>query len=158
MAWVEGTEKQSLVINAPVAKVVDFFADPKQLRICLTQLESAEEIEPNVWKWTLREKNEKGIKFQGIYTVRYTRKSDSTVVWETVDAQTMRAEGTVVCRALGNKTEIEYQETIATDLPIPRLAAKVFRPLVAHEIRKDVGSYLELAKQHLEKTYAGHER
>lgn len=158
MAWIEGTEKKSLVIDAPVEQVVDFFADPEQLRVCLTQLESAEEIEPKVWKWTLREKNEKGIKFQGIYTVRYTRQSDSTVVWETVDAQTMRAKGIVVCRALGRKTEIDYEETIGTDLPIPKLAAKVFSPIVAHEIRKGVGSYLELARQHLEKVYAGTQR
>lgn len=158
MSWVEGTEKQSLVIDAPMAAVVSFFADPAQLRVCLTQVELAEEIEPNVWKWTLREKNEKGLKFQGIYTVRYTRQSDSKVVWETVDAQTMRAEGSVVCRALGNKTEIDYEETIATDLPIPKLAAKVFRPIVAREIRKDVGSYLELAKKHLESTHAGTQR
>ncbi len=151
MAWIEGTEKQSLVIDAPLADVVDFFGDPNQLRVCLTQLEAAEEIEPNVWKWTLREKNEAGIKFQGIYTVRYTRQGDSTVVWETVDAKTMRAEGKVVCRALGKKTEVDYQETIATDLPIPKLAAKVFSPIVSREIRKGVGSYLELAKQHLEK-------
>ena len=158
MAWIEGTAKQSLVIDAPVGRVVEFFAEPEQLRVCLTQLEKAEEIEPSVWKWTLREKSEKGIKFQGIYTVRYTRQDDSTVVWETVDAETMRAEGKVVCRALGNKTEIDYEETIATDLPVPKLAAKVFRPIVAHEIRKDVGSYLELVKQHLEKTHAGNKR
>lgn len=155
MAWIEGTEKQTLVIDAPVDAVVDFFGDPEKLRVCLTQLEVAEEIEPGVWKWTLREKNEGGIKFQGIYTVRYTREGDSSVVWETVDAQTMRAEGKVVCRGLGKKTEVEYRETIATDLPIHRLAAKVFSPIVAREIRKGVGSYLELAKQHLEKAYAG---
>ncbi|MBA2663275.1 MAG: hypothetical protein H0U74_13390 [Bradymonadaceae bacterium] len=158
MAWIEGTEKQSLVINAPLEQVVDFFGDPKKLQVCFTQLERAEEIEPGLWKWVLREKNEKGVKFQGTYSVRYEREGDDRVVWNTVGEGNMRSKGTVRCRKLGQKTEVDYEETIATDLPIPKLAAKVFNGIVAREIRKGVGGYLELVKSHLEKAHAGASR
>ncbi|MFU8803750.1 MAG: hypothetical protein ACNA8W_08085, partial [Bradymonadaceae bacterium] len=117
----------------------------------MDQLEIAEEIEPNTWKWTLRKKSEKGITFQGIYAVRYEREGDE-VIWKTVEKTNMRSDGAVSFKKLDDKaTEVTYEETIATDLPVPRLAAKVFGPIVSREIRKGVGSYLEGVKDHLEK-------
>lgn len=155
MAWIDGTEKQSLVIDAPMEKVVDFFADPSQLKVAMTQLERAEEVEPGTWTWVLQEKTEKGIRFQGRYTVRYEKKGDDCVEWSTVGEDNMRSRGVATFRQLGSKTELTYEETIGTDLPVPKLAAKVFGPIVAREIRKGVESFLQNCKTHLERQYGG---
>jgi carbon monoxide dehydrogenase subunit G len=151
MAWIEGTEKQTFVIKAPYETVVDFFADPAKFRVCMDQLEKAEEIETHVWRWTLQEKSEKGITFQGVYTVGYERQGDK-VVWKPAAEGTMTSHGVATFKQVPAGTEVTYEETIATDLPVPKLAAKVFGPIVAREIRKGVGSYLEGVKRHLEST------
>lgn len=149
MAWIEGTEKQTFVIKAPREDVADFFGDPAKFRVCMDQVEEAEEIDKNVWKWTLEQKSEKGITFQGIYTVEYERQGEK-VVWRTVGESNMRSEGVATFKDVPKGTEVTYEETIATDLPVPRLAAKVFGPIVSREIRKGVGSYLDGVKRHLE--------
>lgn len=153
MAWIEGTEEQTFVVNQPCEVVADYFGDPGEFKRSLSDLESAEQIEPMVWRWVLREKSEKGITYQPEYTVSYTR-GDATVEWETLEGN-MRSEGVARYTALDDeRTEVFYRETIATDLPIPRLLAKVFRPIVAREIRKGVGGFLDASRQWLERSAA----
>jgi carbon monoxide dehydrogenase subunit G len=146
MAWIEGTEEQTFVVNASYQDVVDFFNDPATFRECLSQIESAEEVEEGVWHWVLEEKAEKGIKYQADYTVKYETTDDGQGKWHTLEGN-MRSEGVVECSEVDEgRTEVHYKETIATDLPIPKLMAKVFRPIVAREIRKGVGSFLDCAR------------
>lgn len=149
MAWIEGTEEQTFNVDAPYEDVVEFFGDPAKFQQCLTEVESAEEVEPMVWHWVLEEKAEKGITYQADYTVAYERKGDD-VEWHTREGN-MRSEGFTRCKDLGGgRTQVHYKETIATDLPIPKLMAKVFSPIVSREIRKGVGSFLDSAREHLE--------
>ncbi len=149
MAWIEGTEEQTFVVNAPYEQVIEFFSDPAIFSDCLTEVETAEEIEPYVWRWVLEEKSEKGITYQADYTVEYERKDDH-VEWHTREGN-MRSEGICRCKELGEaRTEVFYRETIATDLPIPRLLAKVFSPIVAREIRQGVGGFLDAARAKLQ--------
>ncbi len=149
MAWIEGTEEQTFEVDASLQEAADFFADPATFQECLSQVEQAEEVEPMVWRWVLQEKSEKGITYQADYTVEYERVSDDHVKWSTREGN-MRSEGFARFDELDNgRTEVHYQETIATDLPIPRLMAKVFSPIVSREIRKGVGSFLDCARQRL---------
>jgi carbon monoxide dehydrogenase subunit G len=146
MAWIEGTEEQTFVVDAPYQDVVDFFGDPATFKECLDQVESAEETEGGVWHWVLQEKAEKGIRFKADYTVKYEMTGEGRVQWHTLEGN-MRSEGVTECSEVGeDRTEVRYKETIATDLPIPKLMAKVFRPIVAREIRKGVGSFLDCAR------------
>jgi hypothetical protein len=43
-----------------------------------------------------------------------------------------------------------YEETVESDLPIPSLAATVFRPIVSREIRRGVKDFLEGSQKRLE--------
>lgn len=146
MAWIEGTEEQTFVVNAAYQDVVDFFNDPATFKECLSQVETAEEVEKGVWRWVLEEKAEKGINYQADYTVKYEVTGEGRGEWHTLEGN-MRSEGVVECTEVAeDRTEVHYKETISTDLPIPRLMAKVFRPIVAREIRKGVGSFLDCAR------------
>ena len=149
MAWIEGTEERSFIVNSPLADVVSIFSDTGQFKEAMDALESAEELEPAIWKWTLVKKAEKGIKFQGIYTCEYSHE-DAKCEWVTVGESNTRSSGVILFDDLGAKTKVHYKETLSFDLPIPRLAAKVFRPIVAREIRQGVGSFLDKGKELIE--------
>lgn len=149
MAWIEGTHEETFTVNADYDDVVAFFCDPAEFKRAFNQMESMEEVEDGVWEWVLEEKNEKGIKFQGRYVVDYVREGD-TLTWSTREGN-MRSEGkTEITDLGGGQTEVHYVETLATDLPIPRLAAKIFKPIVAREIRQGVGEFLEICRDLLE--------
>lgn len=149
MAWIEGTEEQTFVVNRGYDEVANYFSDPAEFKRCLSDLESAEEVEPMVWRWQLKEKSEKGITFRADYTVAY-KASDGEVEWETRQGN-MRSEGVARFKKLSDeRTEVNYRETIATDLPVARLLAKVFGPIVAREIRRGVGSFLDASREWLE--------
>ncbi len=149
MAWVEGVVERTFVVNAPLEKVSSFFCDPAEFQAAFGSMEKSEEIEEGVWHWTLEKKSEKGITFQGIYKVKYTRDGDS-VRWETLEGN-VRSNGSTQCRSLGgDRTEVVYNETMQTDLPIPRLAAKVFKPIVCREVRAGIGDFLDRAKSLIE--------
>lgn len=150
MAWIDGTHEETFIVDAPYADVVDYFCDPHRFREAFGQLETSEQVEDGVWRWVLEEKKEKGIKFKADYTVEYTREGDE-LRWTTRDGGTMKSEGHTQIRDLGGgQTEVEYRETIATDLPIPKLAAKVFRPIVSREIAHGVGDFLDRSRKILE--------
>lgn len=147
MAWIEGTEEQTFEVNAGYDDVVNFFSDPATFKQCLSQTEKAEEVEPMVWRWVLQEKSEKGITYKADYVVEYETVDDGHFRWSTREGN-MRSEGFTKFEKLGEgRTKVHYKETIATDLPIPRLMAKVFSPIVAREIRKGVGEFLDCARK-----------
>lgn len=145
MAWIEGTHEETFVVDADYDDVVAYFCDPGQFKAALAQVESAEEIDENVWRWVLEEKKEKGIRFKADYTVEYTREGDS-LTWTTREGNLRSSGKTELTDLGGGQTEVAYVETIATDLPIPKLAAKVFRPIVAREIAAGVGDFLERSR------------
>jgi uncharacterized membrane protein len=145
MAWIDGEERRVFVVNAPVEQVADFFCDPARFKDARRDLDSAVEVEPGTWHWTLKEKAEKGIRFQGSYKVKYTR-TGHTLTWDTLPGGNMKSTGSTICRDLNGKTEVTYHESLATDLPIPGLMAKVFKPIVAREIANGIGAFLESGK------------
>ncbi len=147
MAWIEGTHEETFVVGAPFDEVVAFFCDPARFKEAFSQMEVGEEVAELVWHWVLHEKNEAGIKFKADYTVEYERDGNA-LQWSTRDGGNMTSTGrTQVIDLGGGQTEVVYRETIATDLPIPRLAAKLFRPIVSREIAKGVGEFLDLSRQ-----------
>ncbi len=144
MAWIEGTESQCFQVSASPTEVADYFSDPERFAAAFSQLEHKEKLADGSWRWTLVGKSEKGITFQGVYTVQYQRTADGAT-WETTDGN-MRSTGVVVCAPSKDGTEVTYTEVLAVDLPIPKLAAKIFRPIVAREIRAGVGDFLDRSR------------
>lgn len=151
MAWIEGTKTQTIKINVPSARVLEYFSTPTQFGEAYVDAESIKHVEDNVYTFTLVEKAEKGIKFQGVYTVKYTV-SEDRVDWTHLGEGNMRTTGSVVI--LGHDdthgTELTYTETLSPDLPIPKLMARVFKPIVSRQISAGIGTFLERSKAQLE--------
>ena len=143
MTWIEAGHKRTFEVDAPLDEVADFFSDPSQIRHCMQELETGEKVDEQTWRWILKEIGAKGITFQGDYTVRYVRDGDE-VTWKSEGEGTMRTEGTAEFEEIDEgRTRVDYEETLASDLPIPKLARRVFRPIVAREVRKGVEEFID---------------
>lgn len=149
MAWIEGSMSRTFTVRAPYDAVVEYFCNPEQFQRAFAQLERAEQIDETTWRWVLQEKNEKGIRFQADYQVRYARE-EAGCSWKEI-AGNMRTTGKVTCRDLGSgRTEVAYSETLAPDLPIPGLAAKLFGSIVGREVSGGIADFLERSTRILE--------
>lgn len=149
MAWIEGSQTRTFMVSAPYDDVVAYFADPNRFMDANEDVESIEDLGDHVFKFTLKEKAEKGIRFQGIYDVRYSREGD-LVQWETISGN-FRTSGTTSFVDKGAQgVEVTYFETLAPDLPIPAIMSRVFAPIVSREVAKGIGTFLDRSKALLE--------
>lgn len=149
MAWIEASHQRKIEVDRPADEVAAFLSTPSQLRHCMGELERGEEVDEQTWRWIMKEIGARNITFQGDYTVRYQRDGD-VVTWKTEGEGNMRTEGRAKVRDLGGgRSEVNYEETLASDLPIPRLAAKVFGPIVAREVRKGIDGLLDNVQEYL---------
>ncbi len=143
MTWIEGEHQRSFEVQAPLDEVADFLSDPAQLKECMVDLERTEQIDEQTWRWIRKEIGAKNITFQGDYTVRYERDGD-VVTWESIGEGTVRTDGRAELKAVDDETtRVDYREKLASDLPIPKLARRVFRPIVAREIKSGVDDFVD---------------
>ncbi len=143
MTWIEGSHQRNFEVSVPLDEVADFMSDPERLRHCLVDLERYEKVDDQTYRWVLGEVGAKNITFQADYTVRYERKGQE-VVWKSEGEGTTRTEGRALLSEAGpEKTKVDYEETLANDLPVPKLARRVFRPIVKREVKKAVDQFLD---------------
>lgn len=149
MTWIEGEHQRTFEVNASVEEVAEFLSDPEQIRHCMVDLERAERVDDQTWRWVREEIGAKNVTFQGDYTVRYSRKGD-VVTWESIGDGTMRTEGRAKLERVDDQTtRVDYRETLASDLPVPKLARKVFQPIVGREIRGGVDDFIDEVIAHI---------
>ncbi|HEX2573590.1 MAG TPA: SRPBCC family protein [Polyangia bacterium] len=148
MAKIAATEERTLIVSAPLEEVYRFFSSPALLREETPGVERFELLGPGKARWVLVEKAEKGIRFQADFTVEYVAQAGDRVTWRTVATEgaggNLDTIGEVLLRRLDDdRTEIHYRETLAPDLPITPILAALFRPIVAREVRADIGRFLD---------------
>lgn len=142
MPKFEGTESRVFTVKASLEDTKAFMTDPSAFKALFQDMERSEQISDDTWRWVLQEKNEKGVKFKGDYTVKYTVDGD-TMTWKTISDGNMSSNGRATFKAAGDGTRIDYTETIMCDMKVNRLLAKVIKPIVDREIAKGVGGYLD---------------
>jgi uncharacterized membrane protein len=142
MAKIAATEERRMTVGASLATVYGFFSNPDRMRDLTPDVELYERLSPTRARWVLTEKTEKGIRFGPRYTVEYIGNGSSRVDWRSLDGN-MDVEGSVeLSQAAGGGTEVLYRETVAPDLPITPILARIFKPIVARELQKDIGRFL----------------
>ena len=71
------------------------------------------------------------------------------VSWRSVEGN-MRNDGDVWIKSLpGGGSEIRYRESVEPELPITPLMARLIKPLVARELRREIIQFLERVRDHL---------
>ncbi len=151
MTWIQGTEKQELEIRAPIEAVYAFFVSPARRAEAFDDIEERKVIDEQCERWLMAPRTALKVTVQPDYTTRYTGNGKDRITWEPAAEGTTRTRGLVALQALDSrKTRVRYEETIESNLPIPRIMVRVFEPIVAHEIRKGVRDFLEQARRILE--------
>ena len=148
MAKIEATEKQTFEVHAPLEAVYEAFSDPQIIKENFVGLERAEISEDGVARWILKEKVDVGLRFKGDYTVKYDGNGKDRITWRGLSGN-IDTDAEVLLTQLDTSVRVEYRETITPDLPIPGLMAKVFKPIVAREVRKDLTKYVDNVKRYI---------
>lgn len=148
MPKIPATEKQTFEVDVPIAEVYDAFVNTEVVKQNFVGLEDCELREDGEARWIVKEKADKGIRFKGDYTVKYEGNGKDHVTWRTT-AGNVDTNAEVRLTETSSGVRVEYEETVAPDLPIPRLMAKVFKPIVAKEVRKDLKAYIDNVRRYL---------
>ena len=87
-----------------------------------------------------------GVRYQARYTVRYERDADS-VRWRTIASENLWSSGEICVIGRdpnpGGSTQLDYTQHIETEIPVPRLLAKLADGIVRREIVGGVQAYLQ---------------
>ncbi len=151
MAWIKGTERQQRVIHAPLPDVYAFFVSPARRSEAFDDIQERHAIDASCERWIMAPRTALKVTVQPDYTTRYTGNGTDSITWEPAAEGTTRTRGRATLEALdAQRTRVDYEETITSDLPIPRLMVKVFEPIVALEIKKGVRDFLARASRILE--------
>lgn len=146
MVRIAASGEWTFCVPASLPSVYDFFAEPAQLCALLDSVDSYAVLEAGRVRWILKEKVEKGIHFKGDYTVVYEGNGIDHVHWHGIEGN-MGGEGDVWLSATPDGgTKIRYRETVAPDLPITALMARLMQPIVARELRTELETFLERVK------------
>jgi uncharacterized membrane protein len=149
MTRIAATEDRVLHVKATAEKAYAFFSQAEQFRHALEGVERCELLPGQRVRWVLKERQEKGIRFQPDYTVVLSGDGSQWVTWRFVEGN-MRDEGEVWIRSsTDGGCEIRYRQTVEPDLPITPLMAQLIKPLVVRELRNDVVRFLDRAHQYL---------
>ena len=141
MAWFEGTHTETRTLPHSVEAVRAHFSDLEQVAKNTTDLES-HSIAGDVLTMHMKEQNHGIVKFKGHVECRFTLDGD-TLTWEAVGDTNLKQSGKATFAADGAGTKLEYTETIAIDLGIPKVMAAGLKPMIAPMLAKEVKGYVE---------------
>ncbi|MFT6399030.1 MAG: putative membrane protein [Bradymonadia bacterium] len=143
MPKFSGEYRETVTVSAPIDAVKKHFADLPTIAANYGDLQGHEIHDEAEITFTLMPMSEKGVTFNGQYRARYEFKGDNRLTWRTVDTKNMWSTGTATFSEVGgDRTRIEFVQTIETDMQVNRLLAKVIKPIVSREITKGAKEYL----------------
>ena len=150
MVRIAATGDWTFCVQTPIQRVYNFFAKPDHLRELLDGVDTHVLLGEGHVRWVLKEKVERGIRFKGDYTVIYQGNGVDHVHWQCLEGN-MGNEGDVwLTTTADGGTEIHYREIVAPDLPITSIMARLVQPIVARELRAELGTFLDRVKAHFE--------
>lgn len=146
MVRIAATGEWTFCVQTSLQHVYKFFAEPAQLCELLDGVDSHAVLGEGRVRWVCKEKIEKGLRFKGDYTVLYQGNGVDHVHWHGLDGN-MGNEGDVwLATTPDGGTEIRYREMVAPDLPITAIMARLMQPIVARELRAELGTFLARVK------------
>ncbi len=151
MTWIRGRERRQIEIRAPMAEVYAFFVSPARRSEAFDDIRERRPVDEGCERWILEARTALKVTVQPDYTTRYRGNGRDTITWEPAGEGTTKTRGVARLKPAGTGvTLVDYEETIESDLPIPRMMVRVFEPVVAREIRRGVRDFLERARRLLE--------
>lgn len=147
MPKIPASFEKTVRVRSAMSEVYEYFHDATKRGEDAGELEKIEKVGDDSARWVLEEKSEKGVTFKPDYTIKYSGNGSDSVSWRSVKGN-IDVEGSVKLRSIdANTTEVIYKETMAPDLPINRIIAKVFKPIIARNVRSGLEEFLEKFSQ-----------
>ena len=151
MPLFRGHDRRVVTIGAPMERVVAAMTDPEQIKGFIAELDFAERIDAQTYRWVYAEVNEKGVRFRGDQTVRYVYDGEGRLEWSSISSGNMSCEGHARFTAAGvGATTVDYSESIVCEMQVNRILAAVIKRIVERKISNGVASYLLRIKTRLE--------
>ena len=149
MVKISATEEQVLTVAAGPEVAYAFFSRPEELSRAMDSVERCELLPGGKVRWVLEEKVDQGIRFRADYVVAFEGDGAGHVRWRSVEGN-MGNDGDVWIKPLPDGgSEIRYRESVEPDLPITPLMARLIKPLVARELRREIIHFLDRVRDHL---------
>ena len=147
MAKIAVTEQRVFRVQTCPDNAYDFFSRPGRFCEAMEGVEQCEMLSEGKVRWVFEEKREQGICFRADYVVAFEGDGRRHVRWRFIEGN-VENEGDVEIVPLPDGTsEIHYRETVAPDLPITPLTARLIKPLVMRELRNDLGRFVQRAQE-----------
>ncbi len=142
MTRFTGSHRERFTVPVSPAVAALHFGDLDQIIRNYGPIERADVLDPDTIQLTLQEKGFRGVRYQAVYTVRYQR-TPGSLRWSTIESQNLWSSGEARFVEAPGGTQIDYQQTIETEVPVPRLLATVAESFVRKEIEAGVQAYLQ---------------
>jgi uncharacterized membrane protein len=146
MPPISATEECTFCVKAPIQQVYSFFAEPEQLCELFAGVEAHTLLGEGRVRWVLEEMADKGLRFKADYTVMYDGNGVDHIHWQALEGNMGNVGDVWLNTTVDGGTEIHYCETVAPDLQITPIMARLIKPLVARELRANLRNFLDRVK------------
>lgn len=141
MAWLEGSHSETRTIAKPVDTVKAHFGDLETIIANSADVETAT-VDGDTIHYVLKMQDHGLVQFQGDYKVTYTPTADG-LTWQPTGEGNTKQSGSVIFRAVGDGTELEFSETLSINLPIPAVMAPMIKPMVGKMLAGELKGFLD---------------
>lgn len=139
MASFDGTVKETWRTGATVDALRARFLDLDAVIRATGDVQRAEVVGEGKVRFVLKTQSSGPYSFTPDYTVWYRREGDD-VVWTTTDGN-LQNQGRARFRPEGAGAAADVEQTITIELPIPRLAVGLVRPIVDRALAPGVRAW-----------------
>lgn len=143
MARFLGEYAEVFTVRAPLEQAAAHFGNLDAIARNYGTLERFDRVDAQTLHLVLLPRSEKGITFKGEYTCRYVYPSPNVLEWSTVTTRNLWSQGRATFASAGpGLTRVDYRQRMEAEMEVNRLLAAVAAPIVSHQIRDGVRSYL----------------
>lgn len=151
MPRFEGDSHETITLHVSREDALAAFGDVNTIARYTGQMESTKIIDDHTIYFVVKPQSSHGVTFQADYTCRYEVDAQGVLTWRSTTSNNIWVSGEARFTAIGPKqTRLDYKQSLAMEMSVNRLLAKLISPLVKKGIHDGVSDYLKQMKQALE--------
>ncbi|EFA84493.1 Sterol 24-C-methyltransferase [Heterostelium album PN500] len=122
-------------------KLIQFLLDVQQCAKCYPFVDKVEQVSAGVFRWTMQERKVGSIQMKAVHITKYTR-SGNSITWENLQGGNMSSTGKWTVNGTGNKSTLQVEATVETDIEIPKLLVGFAKTMGQREMAQSWDAYL----------------
>jgi carbon monoxide dehydrogenase subunit G len=141
MVWVTARARETIRVNAPVAKVFALLVDVPCSGKMFPGIERIEDQGSGRYLWILVERRTLGKSFFGRYTTQHENNGKDEVRWRTIDGN-VKTSGTWTLRGSDGAVDVTVDVESTVDAPVPSILKRPAELFAIHETTSGVSKQL----------------